>query len=101
FSGGVDLLLRLIYEKLMVGETLGSVLEETPLALLQQDLAREQKRLRLPAEALERMYDLDLRKPNDLDRSRVLRRLSLLGVGWGEMQHAGGKGTFHEIWRLR
>src|SRR5262249_58930246 len=23
------------------------------------------------------------------------------GVRWGEKQHAGGKGTFHEIWRLR
>jgi uncharacterized membrane protein len=25
----------------------------------------------------------------------------LLGVSWGETQRAGGKGTFHEIWRLR
>jgi hypothetical protein len=27
--------------------------------------------------------------------------LSMLGVNWGETQYAGGKGTFHEIWRLR
>jgi hypothetical protein len=101
FCFGNDLPLRLIHEKLIVGETLGAVPEETPLAPLQQDLAREQKRLRLPAEALERAYDLDLRKPNDLDRSRLLHRLSLLGVRWGETQRAGGKGTFHEIWRLR
>jgi hypothetical protein len=101
FCFGNDLPLRLIHEKLIVGETLGSVPEETPLAPLQQDLAREQKRLRLPAEALERSLDLDLRKPNDLDRSRLLHRLSLLGVRWGERRRAGGKGTFHEIWRLR
>jgi hypothetical protein len=101
FCFGNDLPLRLIHEKLIVGETLGAVPEETPLAPLQQDLAREQKRLRLPAEALERTYDLDLRKPNDLDRSRLLHRLSLLSVSWGETQRAGGKGTFHEIWRLR
>ena len=101
FCFGNDLPLRLIHEKLIVGETLGAVPEETPLAPLQQDLAREQKRLRLPAEALERTYDLDLRKPNDLDRSRLLHRLSLLSVCWGETQRAGGKGTFHEIWRLR
>jgi hypothetical protein len=101
FCFGNDLPLRLIHEKLIIGETLGSVPEETPLAPLQQDLMREQKRLRLTAEALERTYDLDLRKPNDLDRSRLLHRLSLLGVRWGETQRAGGKGTFHEIWRLR
>ncbi len=101
FCFGSDLPLRLIHEKLIVGETLGSVPEETPLAPLQQDLMREQKRLRLPAEALERALDLDLRKPNDLDRSRLLHRLSLLGVHWGEPQQAGGKGTFHEIWLLR
>src|SRR5262245_1146993 len=101
FCFGDGLPLRLIHEKLIVGETLGAVPEETPLAPLQQDLAREQKRLRLPAEALERTYDLDLRKPNDLDRSRLLHRLSLLGVRWGETQRAGGRGTFHEIWRLR
>ena len=101
FCFGNDLPLRLIHERLIVGETLGSVPEETPLAPLQQDLAREQKRLRLPAEALERELDLDLRKPNEMDRSRLLHRLSLLGVPWGETQRAGGKGTFHEIWRLR
>ena len=30
-----------------------------------------------------RDYDLDLRKPNDLDRSHLLHRLGLLGVPWG------------------
>jgi hypothetical protein len=101
FCLGNDLQLRLIHEKLIVGETLGSVPEETPLAPLQQDLAREQKRLRLEPKALEETLDLDLRKPSSPDRSRLLHRLSLLGVHWGEMQQARGKGTFHEIWRLR
>src|SRR5262245_43735801 len=101
FCFGDGLPLRLIHEKLIVGETLGSVPEETPLAPLQQDLAREQKRLRLKPNASEETLDLDLRKPNDLDRSRLLHRLSLLGVRWGETQRGGGKGTFHEIWRLR
>lgn len=98
---GNDLPLQLIHDKLIVGETLGQVPEETPMSPLQLDLQREQKRLRLKPEAGERQLDLDLRKENDLDRSRLLHRLSLLGVDWGDAQSATGKGTFHEIWRLR
>lgn len=102
FCFGNDLPLRLVHEKLIVGETLGAVPETTPLSPLQRDLQREQRRLRLTVEASERTLDLDLRKPNDLDRSRLLHRLNLLGVDWGVTQTAGGhKGTFHELWRLR
>lgn len=98
---GSELPMRLIHEQLIVGEALGAVPDETPLAPLQRDLAREQKRLRLPAEASWRDYDLDLRKPNDLQRSHLLHRLGLLQVPWGALQRSGGgKSTFHEIWRL-
>jgi hypothetical protein len=98
---GNDLPMRLIHEQLIVGEALGAVPDETPLAPLQRDLAREQRRLRLPAEASWRDYDLDLRKPNDLQRSHLLHRLGLLGVPWGALQRSGGgKSTFHEGWRL-
>jgi Family of unknown function (DUF5682) len=102
FCFGGDAPMRLIHEQLIVGETLGDVPGETPQAPLQQDLAREQRRLRMPAEASWRDYDLDLRKPNDLSRSHLLHRLSLLGVPWGDLQRSGGgKSTFHEIWRLQ
>lgn len=98
---GSDLPMRLIHEKLIVGERLGHVPEETPTVPLMQDLMREQKRLRLNPEAIERALDLDLRKPNDLDRSRLLHRLNLLGIQWGKQQRVAGKsGTFHEMWRL-
>jgi len=101
FCFGSDLPMRLIHQRLIVGEMLGEVPAETPLAPLQQDLAREQKRLRLLPEASWRDYDLDLRKPNDLDRSHLLHRLHLLGIAWGQLQRSGGgKSTFHEIWRL-
>ncbi len=94
--------MRLIDRQLIVGELLGEVPAETPAVPLQQDLAREQKRLRLVPSASQTVEDLDLRKPNDLDRSRLLHRLALLGVPWGEVQHAGGKkGTFHEVWTLQ
>jgi len=92
--------LRLIHRKLIVGERLGEVPASAPVPPLQQDLAKEQKRLRFPAEAVQKLLDLDLRKPNDLDRSRLLHRLTLLGVGWGGREKSMGKGTFHEIWRV-
>jgi hypothetical protein len=100
---GAELPMRLIHQQLIVGELLGVVPDATPLAPLQQDLAREQKRLRLPAEAGWRDYDLDLRKPNDRERSHLLHRLGLLGVPWGALQRSrgGNKGTFHELWRVQ
>jgi hypothetical protein len=69
---------------------------------LQQDLQREQRRLRFPAEATEKQHDFDLRQPTDRDRSLLLHRLGLLGIPWGTLER--GKrthGTFHEYWRVR
>lgn len=102
FCFGDDLPLRLIREKLIVGERLGHVPDDAPATPLQADLAQHQKRLRLPAEATQRDLDLDLRKPNDLERSILLHRLELLNIPWGVHQHVSGKsGTFHEVWRLQ
>ncbi len=99
---GNDVPLRLIHEKLIVGEVLGQVPDETPAVPLQQDLQREQKRLRFPAEASQKTIDLDLRKEKDLARSQLLHRWSLLGIAWGEQQRTNsGKGTFHELWRVQ
>ena len=93
--------MRLVHERLVVGARLGEVPAEAPQVPLQRDFQRETKRLRLPPEALEKTVDLDLRKPNDLDRSRLLHRLRLLRVPWGKTESARGKGTFRETWRLR
>lgn len=102
FCFGSSLPMQLIRDRLIVGEVLGEVPAETPMAPLQADLQKEQKRLRLPPEAGVRELDLDLRKPNDLERSYLLHRLSLLDVPWGETQRTWGKsGTFHEVWRLQ
>lgn len=101
FCFGDDTPMRLIGEKLIVGELLGQVPDATPSLPLQQDLQREQKRLRLPPEATQEVRDFDLRKPNDLDRSRLLHRLRLLDVPWGSVEQASGKGTFRELWRLQ
>ncbi|MCA9209518.1 MAG: hypothetical protein KDA55_14235, partial [Planctomycetales bacterium] len=46
--------------------------------------------------------DLDVRKETDLARSRLLHRLGLLGIQWGQLERSGGRSsTFHEIWRLQ
>jgi hypothetical protein len=100
--GGSDAPMALIAERLIVGRDLGRVPPETPMVPLAQDLAREQRRLRLRAEVSARELDLDLRKPNDLDRSHLLHRLALLDVGWGQPVAVSGKaGTFHEVWRVQ
>ena len=82
---------------------LGSVPADFPSAPLQQDVAAQQKRLRLPPKTEERLLDLDLRESNDRARSLLLRRLRLLDIPWGVPAESGttGKGTFHEWWRLR
>ncbi|MGY4982607.1 DUF5682 family protein [Streptomyces sp. 900105755] len=99
---GSDVPLALVHERLVVGDVLGEVPEAAPAVPLQRDLAREQRRLRLKPEALERGLELDLRKEIDAGRSRLLHRLRLLGVGWGEpAQSRGSTGTFRETWRLR
>ncbi|MGW3356043.1 DUF5682 family protein [Streptomyces bungoensis] len=99
---GSDVPLALVHDRLVVGDELGEVPESAPAVPLQRDLAREQRRLRLKPEALERELELDLRKDTDAGRSRLLHRLRLLGVGWGEPARSrGSTGTFRETWRLR
>ena len=94
--------LGLLREKLVVGERLGAVPDDVPQVPLLADVAREQKRLRLPPDPAARELDLDLRKPNDLERSHLLHRLRLLGVAWGSPREVRGKtGTFHEVWTVR
>ncbi|KUM96729.1 hypothetical protein AQI88_11255 [Streptomyces cellostaticus] len=99
---GSDVPLALVHDRLVVGDVLGEVPETAPAVPLQRDLAREQRRLRLKPEALERELELDLRKETDAGRGRLLHRLRLLGVGWGEpVRSRGSTGTFRETWRLR
>ncbi|MFF0010541.1 DUF5682 family protein [Streptomyces sp. NPDC005374] len=99
---GSDVPLALVHDRLVVGDVLGEVPQAAPAVPLQRDLDRIQRRLRLKPEALERELELDLRKENDAERSRLLHRLRLLGVAWGEPALSrGSTGTFRETWRLR
>ncbi|WP_406247020.1 DUF5682 family protein [Streptomyces anulatus] len=98
---GSDIPLALVRDRLIVGETLGEVPDTAPAVPLQRDLTRSQRTLRLKPEASERELDLDLRKETDAARSRLLHRLRLLDVGWGDpVAGRGSTGTFRESWRL-
>ncbi|MCB0032377.1 MAG: hypothetical protein KDE51_00030, partial [Anaerolineales bacterium] len=100
--GGDTAPLRLIQNKLIVSERMGSVPPETPMVPLQKDLERLQKELKLRAQAEESTLKLDLRKAQHLQRSHLLHRLNLLRIPWGTTQKVRGKrGTFHEVWKLR
>ncbi len=94
--------MRLIRQRLEIGDRLGAVPAEAPTVPLQRDLEAQQKRLRLKPATEIKVLDLDLRKENDLARSHLLHRLRLLDIPWGDPQHVSGKsGTFHEIWQLQ
>jgi hypothetical protein len=79
---GDELALSLVTSRLVVGEALGTVPEDTPTVPLEADLRATAKTLRLKFEALEKTLDLDLRREGDLGRSHLLHRLTLLGVPW-------------------
>lgn len=99
---GSDVPLALVHDRLVVGDVLGEVPEGAPAVPLQRDLHRIQRTLRLKPEALEREIELDLRKETDAERGRLLHRLRLLRVDWGEpVASRGSTGTFRETWRLR
>ncbi|HSJ01265.1 MAG TPA: DUF5682 family protein, partial [Verrucomicrobium sp.] len=99
---GDDTALRLVRQKLIIGERLGGVPESAPTVPLQRDLQKLQKSLRMKVSPTQEMLDLDLRKETDLFRSHLLHRLRLLRVPWGEVTDTrSGKGTFHELWRYQ
>jgi hypothetical protein len=95
--------MRLIQSQLIVGDRLGSIPEQAPAVPLQRDLAQQQKSRRLKADTGQKSLDLDLRQPNDLARSHLLHRLTLLNIGWGVLNQSGrsAKGSFHELWALQ
>ena len=99
--GGEPARLALIRDRLEIGEALGRVPEGAPQVPLARDLEREAKRLRLKLSAEDVALDFDLRKDTDRDRSRLLHRLTILGVAWGRPHRTTrGAGTFREGWQL-
>jgi hypothetical protein len=99
---GEALIWEILSRRLLIGAEVGAVPDDAPLAPLLEDLQREQKRVRLESEALDRELAVDLRSENGADRSILLHRLLLLGAPWGKLAEAGrSRGTFRERWLLR
>ena len=98
---GSDLPLRLVRDRLIVGQVMGETPPEAPVAPLAANLEQLTRRLRMKPEPGQKTIDLDLRNETDRARSHLLHRLGILGIHWGQTQQVFGKsGTFHEIWTL-
>ncbi|MCU1394667.1 MAG: hypothetical protein JWM34_3095 [Ilumatobacteraceae bacterium] len=98
---GTDAPMMLLSSELVVGTLIGHVPAHTPMVPLARNLAQEQKRCRLKPTAVVNTVELDLRKPLDLQRSRLLHRLAMLRVPWGsEVEGRRSAGTFRETWDM-
>lgn len=98
---GNPLLWQQIESKLLLGDAVGAVPEDVPLAPLLADLQQWQKQTRLKPSALPVELSLDLRSDAGLAKSVLLRRLQLLNVAWGTPASTGNsRGTFRERWTL-
>ena len=86
--------------EVLIGEALGSVPDGVPMVPLDADLRSTAKSLRMAFAAVPKTLSLDLRKPRDLAKSQLLRRLEILGITWGRRQRVASSGTFKEVWEL-
>lgn len=98
---GADSPMQLIRQQLVIGQRMGEIPPDAPLVPLAREVAALQKRLRLPVSAAHTDLELDLRKPNERERSKLFHRLALLGIPWAEPRETSGLGTFKEGWRLQ
>ncbi len=101
FTGGSEQPLRTIEQRLLVGDAMGSVPDDTPMVPLAEDLTRQQRSLRLKPSAEQKTVTVDLRQPSQLARSVLFWRLRLLGIDWAtEVDVGRTTGTFKEAWQL-
>jgi hypothetical protein len=99
---GDTIALRLIEQKLYIGECVGEIGDNVPQMPLARDLAVWQRKTRLKPEDIDTEVRLDLRSEAGLLKSTLLHRLLLLNIKWGRLVDAeAGRGTFRELWMLR
>jgi Family of unknown function (DUF5682) len=100
---GDELAVRFVTQHLVVGQALGSVSDRVPAVPLEADLRAITRRLRVRRDATAHLYDLDLRKTFDQDRSKLFHRLRLLDIDWVRPARSDieAQGTFRETWQAR
>jgi hypothetical protein len=103
-GAGSETLMQLLEKELETGDVLGAVPDAVPSAPIKADFEAEVKKCRLEKSSSAKDLALDLREPAHLRKSRLLHRLRILGVPWGEPDASAGEGKqgrFHEGWELR
>lgn len=96
---GDPILLKLIADRLVIGDEIGEIADGIPQMPLAEDLQRWQKKLRVKPSASEEELSVDLRSEAGLLKSELLHRLLLIHVPWGRLIDAqAGRGTFRENW---
>ncbi|MGK0387987.1 MAG: hypothetical protein ACI94Y_000715 [Maribacter sp.] len=110
FCNGYDSMMELVEKKLIIGDRMGKVPDEIPVIPLQQDLEKQIKSCRMTKyknslEPEER--ELDLRQNTQLNTSRLLHRMNIIGIPWGKVKDTRRnyfgrtQGDFKETWKLR
>lgn len=98
---GEALVWRELETSILLGNDVGEIPPDAPLAPLLEDLQRWQKKCRLKPEALPKEIALDLRSDAGSQKSILLHRLNALEVPWGRLIDPGkSRGTFRERWQL-
>ena len=105
FCDGNEAPMKVIREKLIIGDVIGRVPPEIPQVPLQKDLESSIKTARLSKEYSTTegvTKELDLRKDTNLLASHLLHRLVLLNIPWGKPMKGSQYrlGTFREPWKL-
>ena len=106
FCNGDEAQLKLVEDKMIIGETMGNVPSSIPKVPLQVDLEKSIKSVRfgkiwMITSTQEKV--LDLRKPTQLKASQLLHRMLMLDIAWGELTKiakGSNAGAFSEVWEL-
>lgn len=98
--------LQSLIKEAFIGNDLGSVPVNTENQALIQDFwikVKEAKLFKYTKDSSEYELTLDLRDTVQLDASKLLWRLRLLGIEWGTPANpfSTSKGTFKEFWNLK